>query len=52
MKLFEGNIEPYIRYMHLNGISPCGWIKILAKNYSHSNDKNYISNKTTFSISV
>lgn len=32
-KLYESNIEPFIRFMHIKDISPSGWIRIPAKKY-------------------
>lgn len=28
---YESNIEPHIRFMHINNISSCGWVQIPAK---------------------
>lgn len=33
MKLYECNIDPYIRFMHIRDILPCGWIRISAGSY-------------------
>lgn len=30
-KRYESNIEPHIRFLHINKLSPCGWINILGK---------------------
>jgi DNA polymerase elongation subunit (family B) len=27
-KLYESNIEPFLRMMHIRNIEPCGWVKI------------------------
>lgn len=35
---FESNIEPFIRFIHIAGIEPCGWIKIPKDHYDF-NDK-------------
>ena len=35
-KLYESNIDPFIRFIHLKNIKPCGWIKI--NNYSIDNE--------------
>lgn len=32
-KLYESNIEPFIRFMHIKDISPSGWVCIPAKEY-------------------
>ena len=32
-KIYEANIEPFIRFMHIKNISPSGWIEIPAKSY-------------------
>ena len=32
-KLYESNIEPFIRFMHIKDISPSGWIRIPSKMY-------------------
>jgi len=31
-KLYESNIDPFLRFIHLKEIKPCGWIKV--NNYS------------------
>lgn len=31
-KLYESNIDPFLRFIHIKNIKPCGWIKI--NNYS------------------
>jgi len=28
VKQFESNIEPFLRYMHIQDLEPCGWVKI------------------------
>ena len=28
LKIYESNIEPFIRCMHIKKLSACGWIKI------------------------
>lgn len=46
---YESNIEPHIRFMHINNLSSCGWVTIdgsklkLNKNYSDC-DHSYIVN--------
>jgi DNA polymerase elongation subunit (family B) len=32
-RLYESNIEPLLRYLHIQNIEPCGWIKINAGDY-------------------
>lgn len=32
-KLYENNIEPFLRMMHIRDIEPCGWVTIKAGNY-------------------
>ena len=32
-KLYESNIEPFIRFAHLRDIKPAGWVQIAAGNY-------------------
>ena len=32
LQIYESNIEPFIRYMHIRKLSACGWVKI--SNYS------------------
>ena len=40
---YESNIEPHLRFIHINNLSTCGWVKILKKflidnkEYSHCN---------------
>jgi len=31
-KLYESNIDPFLRFIHMKAIKPCGWIKV--NNYS------------------
>lgn len=50
--IYEGNLDPYLRFMHLKEIVPCGWVKIRGGKYVYSNEKKYISSKTTYSIVV
>ena len=33
-KLYESNIEPYLRMMHLRDIDPCGWVILKKETYS------------------
>jgi DNA polymerase delta subunit 1 len=35
-KLYESNIDPFLRFIHLRNIKPCGWIKI--SKYSIDNE--------------
>lgn len=28
LKLFESNIEPFLRFMHFKNLQPCGWIQV------------------------
>ncbi|GAG18265.1 unnamed protein product, partial [marine sediment metagenome] len=32
-RLYESNIEPMLRFMHIRKVNSCGWIKIPAKKY-------------------
>ncbi len=32
-KLYESNIDPYIRFIHLRDLLPCGWIELPASSY-------------------
>lgn len=48
-KLYESNIEPHIRYMHINKLSSCGWVnidksKLIANNKYSSCVHSYIVN--------
>jgi len=36
IKMYESNIDPYIRFIHMNGLQPTGWIKL--DRYSTSTD--------------
>ena len=38
IKQFESNIEPFIRFTHLNNISPCGWVKIQKEDYEFNEE--------------
>jgi len=33
-KLYESNIEPFLRMMHIRDIEPCGWVKISKEHYT------------------
>lgn len=35
-KIYESNIEPFIRFMHIKDINPSGWIKIPASHYEEN----------------
>jgi DNA polymerase elongation subunit (family B) len=39
-KLYENNIDPFLRFAHIKNINPAGWVKIPAKNYYQNNDIN------------
>ena len=41
-KLYESNIDPFLRFIHLKEIKPCGWIKV--NNYSLENIPDTICN--------
>ena len=41
-KLYESNIDPFLRFIHLKQINPCGWIKV--NNYSLENIPDTICN--------
>jgi DNA polymerase delta subunit 1 len=32
-RLYESNIEPFLRFMHIRNISPTGWVRMNAKTY-------------------
>jgi DNA polymerase elongation subunit (family B) len=34
-QVYEDNIDPHIRMMHIRDLQACGWIKIKAKKYTH-----------------
>ena len=38
IKKFESNIEPFIRFTHLNNISPCGWVKVQKGDYDFNEE--------------
>ena len=37
-KLYEANIEPFIRFCHIQNIKPSGWCEIEGKNYSEEDN--------------
>lgn len=37
-KLYESNIDPFIRFMHIKNITPTGWISIPAGSYQKNTD--------------
>lgn len=38
-KLFESNIEPFLRCMHIRNLDACGWVKISKENYNFDKTK-------------
>ena len=38
-ELYESNIEPFIRFIHIQDIKPSGWIKLQAKKYKKAEEK-------------
>lgn len=32
-KVYESNIDPFIRFIHMNNLEPCGWIKLKRGTY-------------------
>jgi DNA polymerase elongation subunit (family B) len=48
-KMYESNIEPMLRFMHIRKINSVGWIKIKGGKYNHYSDKN---NPSTNDISI
>ena len=38
-ELYESNIEPFIRFIHIQDIKPSGWIKLQAKKYKKVAEK-------------
>ena len=44
-QLYESNIEPYLRMMHIQKLNSCGWAKVKKGKYFVDNEKT-ISNKT------
>jgi len=38
-QLFESNIEPMLRFMHIRGLNSCGWIKIARNDYTVYGEK-------------
>ena len=39
IELYESNIDPMLRFMHIQNISPSGWIRISADNYQNNEPK-------------
>jgi DNA polymerase elongation subunit (family B) len=37
-QLYESNIDPLLRFLHLQDIEPCSWVRIPAEQYTHSNE--------------
>jgi DNA polymerase elongation subunit (family B) len=35
-RLYESNIEPFLRMMHIRDIDPCGWIQLKKGTYEHN----------------
>ena len=38
-KLYESNIDPLLRFLHIKNIEPCGWIKINGSDYTINKNK-------------
>lgn len=38
LKLYESNIDPYLRFMHMQNLEPSGWIRIASKNARRNGD--------------
>ena len=40
LKIYESNIDPMLRFFHIQDVSPAGWVKVLAGNWTEvdSND--------------
>jgi DNA polymerase elongation subunit (family B) len=36
-KLYESNIDPFIRMMHIRDIQPCGWVELKKNSYQFNN---------------
>jgi len=47
LKLFESNVEPMLRYMHIQDLEACGWVKIRGKKY-----RNFHENPTINDINI
>jgi len=37
-KLYESNIDPFLKYIHIQDIKPCGWVRIDNKKYIIGDD--------------
>lgn len=37
-KIYESNIEPFVRFMHIKDIMPAGWVRLAAKSYDCNTD--------------
>ena len=43
MKMYEGNIEPMLKFFHEQDIKPCGWCVINQRNYENIYDEHRIT---------
>lgn len=43
-QLYESNIDPILRFLHIRDIQACGWITILGKKYSENKLNNKVTN--------
>uniref|UniRef100_A0A6C0BLG1 DNA-directed DNA polymerase n=1 Tax=viral metagenome TaxID=1070528 RepID=A0A6C0BLG1_9ZZZZ len=50
--LFESNIEPMIKLIHMTKINPCGWIKLPSCSYQIVQRENLRTTTTEFEINV
>jgi DNA polymerase elongation subunit (family B) len=39
LKVYEANIDPVLRFFHIQDISPAGWIKLVAGDWSYSSSR-------------
>ena len=51
-KLYESNIDPYIRFFHTNSIRPAGWIKLSPNTYKVVKSKRQKKTKCQIEIEV
>jgi DNA polymerase elongation subunit (family B) len=52
-KLYESNIDPFLRFIHERNIQPCGWVRIPAGTYTIlENEEDAAFSRASYNISV
>lgn len=49
LNVFESNIDPVLRFCHVRGLQPCGWLRVRAQR--HAANKSVLPSKCTYDAS-